>query len=1099
MKNNVNRVLVLVLFKIFLLSVSQKVLAVDIGKYDVFESTFTHSGTIDNPYNSLSATAQFTSPTGSTYSIQMFWDGGTTWKARFSPDQTGLWTYKTTSSNTGLNNQTGSFNCVSSTKKGGIRKRSDTPYHFERQDGTPFYFFGDTEWSLFTDDATENHNYGTVETYINVRASQGFNVIHAMLLNALGWNNNGGAPFNSFTNETLNPLYWQEVDKRIKYLNSKDITAGLLLAWASDARDWMDFENDTERRRFARYVASRYSAYNVYFIGVGEYNEYSAGTKETFASLIGQEIYDNDPHKRIITMHSTNTVEVFANNSWSGLGDYQQVYTSMNSAILDAKDHNKPVVNSEYAYYLRPNKQNSGDLTTIRNATYDIAMAGGYFITGFGTTYFGGARMDGTFNVNASINDDWEEDLKFVKSLFTSVDWYNLSSNNSLVTGSGTKYCLANPGNTYLFYVRGNSGSNSLNLNTSSSKSYSIQRFNPRDGSLTTLTGYTGTGPINFTNSDNSDWVYVVKATQSTGQAPSASISATSTTTVFVNENVDFSVTANDPDGSISSYVWNWGNSTQTGTGSPSSTISKSWSTVGKYTVSLTVQDNQNLTGVSNNIEITVTSNKPPVISEVNASPNTGSIPLNVTITAIATDPDNNTLSYSWDLNGDGNYGDATGSTINYTYTVAGNFTPTVRVSDGTNQVTKATTVDADNPSSNNTINVNFEPSGTLTPSGYLSDIGAVYGNRSNGYSYGWNATNANARNRSVSGVSLLQNTFNHMQKGSTFTWEIGVNNGVYEVNLMMGDPSFIDQLNSVLIENITVNDSDGKDNYDLFSAITVTVTDGKLTISPTSTASNAKIAYVEITSKGSITTPNPGTTTGSVLPWTEDFTLSNGTNVDNGSTKWSLVSTGMTATATFSVQSNQLTISDVDVEVKWLSEVITVSSAGSIKVSAKFNSNNAGNLDPDDFLGLHYTINGGSEVLISNQFDDFASNIVAKTFTVAAGDKIRLIAKARNTSSNEIYYLDDVKVESVASGAKEEVVEVSDYKVTVFPNPTSDKITFIGVLPGTAYGIYSMTGELVKSGLVSESFNNVEDLSVGVYFIRLKDQSATTLRICKQ
>ncbi|MDX2191008.1 MAG: T9SS type A sorting domain-containing protein, partial [Bacteroidota bacterium] len=328
------------------------------------------------------------------------------------------------------------------------------------------------------------------------------------------------------------------------------------------------------------------------------------------------------------------------------------------------------------------------------------------------------------------------------------------------------------------------------------------------------------------------------------------------------------------------------------------------------------------------------------------ASTTTGVAPLAVNFSVSASDPENNSLTYSWDLNGDGTFGDntSTSTSTSFNYTVAGTYTVTVRVSDGTNSPVSRS--------------VGITVSGTSTP---------------------------------------------------------------------------------------------------------------------------------------------PTTTSGTALPWMEDFTLSNGTNVDNGSTKWSLVNTGMTATATFSVQSNQLTISDVDVEVKWLSEEITVSSAGSIKVSAKFNSNNAGNLDPDDYLGLYYTINGGYEVLISNQFDDFASNLVAKTFTVSAGDKIRLIAKARNTSTNEIYYLDDVKVESVAAGAKITSIEESISQVTVFPNPTSDKITFTGVLPGTAFEIYSMTGEFVKSGLVSESFNNVEDLSVGVYFIRLKDKSVKTFRIIKQ
>jgi hypothetical protein len=58
-------------------------------------------------------------------------------------------------------------------------------------------------------------------------------------------------------------------------------------------------------------------------------------------------------------------------------------------------------VNSEYGYFLRdqsgdsvPDKDNS---TSARqcHASWDIAMAGGYIVTGFGTTYFGSSRDPG--------------------------------------------------------------------------------------------------------------------------------------------------------------------------------------------------------------------------------------------------------------------------------------------------------------------------------------------------------------------------------------------------------------------------------------------------------------------------------------------------------------------------------------------------------------------------------------------------------------------------------------------------------------------------------------------------------------------------------
>src|SRR5678809_327523 len=39
-------------------------------------------------------------------------------------------------------------------------------------------------------------------------------------------------------------------------------------------------------------------------------------------------------------------------------------------------------------------------------------------------------------------------------------------------------------------------------------------------------------------------------------------------------------------------------------------------------------------------------------------------------------------LTYTWDLNGDGTFGDATGPTASFTYTTAGVYHPSLRVTD---------------------------------------------------------------------------------------------------------------------------------------------------------------------------------------------------------------------------------------------------------------------------------------------------------------------------------------------------------------------------------------------------------------------------------
>jgi hypothetical protein len=61
--------------------------------------------------------------------------------------------------------------------------------HFERQDGSPFWFRGDTAWGLVTDKAEEKHDRAAALRYIDTRAGQGINVLHTMLFSEAGWDN----------------------------------------------------------------------------------------------------------------------------------------------------------------------------------------------------------------------------------------------------------------------------------------------------------------------------------------------------------------------------------------------------------------------------------------------------------------------------------------------------------------------------------------------------------------------------------------------------------------------------------------------------------------------------------------------------------------------------------------------------------------------------------------------------------------------------------------------------------------------------------------------------------------------------------------------
>jgi len=146
-------------------------------------------------------------------------------------------------------------------------------------------------------------------------------------------------------------------------------------------------------------------------------------------------------------------------------------------------------------------------------------------------------------------------------------------------------------------------------------------------------------------------------------------------------------------------------------------------------------------------------------------------------------------------------------------------------------------------------VRINFQLDGAEVPPGYLPDVGDTFRDHGSGFSYGWNFPNYRGRDRN-NHPDQRYDTLNHMQQIGTGIWEIALPNGQYDVWAVFGDPSYTNQVNTIDIEGVVMTDPDGQDHFDEYH-LAVTVTDGRLTIAPGPGASNAKIAFLEISSQG--------------------------------------------------------------------------------------------------------------------------------------------------------------------------------------------------------------------------------------------------------
>lgn len=532
-----------------------------VPRFGLHEASFQASTADGNPYAEIEADALVQRPDGDSWRIPLFWDGDTTWKLRLSPDLEGEWAYAIASNDPALDGASGAFTCTPSDLPGGLQAMPGRPSHFARQNGQPFWFLGDTAWGYFTDSDEEQHHREQAERYARTRASQGFNVIHSMAMSEQGVGNTGGPPFRSVEDETLNPAYWQEVDRRLAFANEQGLTVGMALAWGDKRGEpfaWNRFRDLDARKRYARYMAARYSAYDVYFLVSGEWNfeirarQGQTTTAEVFQefSAIGEALDEADPHGRMIGIHPWTTyggVREFFSVPWMSFADYQQSYRDLHERVLLSQRLPAPVVNSEYGYHLRdqdgdgkPDKSNSYSAEDMRFASWDIVTAGGYLVTGFGTTYFAGYRDPGPFDVDAVKNDVWEEQISHIRKFFTDLEWWKLIPADELISSeqprgkdretriqrngrpfnqlhppAATYWAMSAPGEVYVVYVRGLRRPVKLSIDSRAGE-FRARQFKPRSGEYEELEAVEAgedreAGEYVYSPPDAQDWVVVLE------------------------------------------------------------------------------------------------------------------------------------------------------------------------------------------------------------------------------------------------------------------------------------------------------------------------------------------------------------------------------------------------------------------------------------------------------------------------------------------------------------------------------------------------------------------------------------------------------------
>jgi hypothetical protein len=522
----------------------------EMPKWSVYEISLTASGNSSNYYTDPNASviAKFSGPGGVTKRVSGFWDGGKSFKIRFTPEVEGTWTYQTSSTDAGLSGKRGTFTCSHPlpAKHGFVRIDSQHPNSFVWDDRTRYFMWGQTYYDVVIS-AFANDNW---KEGVDKSLAYGMNKVRMHVYAQSFYKPQ--VEFNGYPDaqpylgastkpdrDQLNIQYWRKLDEMVRYMDSKGMVADLIITnpyWKNRM-----FGTDEQNDRFVKYVVTRYAAYtNVIWCLANEWSTsatYGGDHPQDHGDFdrMGGIVRSNDPWRsegellRPLSIHNTSrsigfeffdsTWPTYVANQYHNSravstpnGDeWGNTGITHNVKLAGSLKRHMPIANDEYGYIGQTHPPLAEGVTMtramLRGAIWGIAIGGGYGSSG-------DIRLHPNGKGNPEITGDWldapEEygDLKRTIDFFTTkaIEYWKMSGQNALLTAGSRSYVLAEDGRQYVIYTA-SGGAFSVRLVTGNYKAW---RYDPTNGTETSLGTLSG-GERNFDLPANHDYVVYLK------------------------------------------------------------------------------------------------------------------------------------------------------------------------------------------------------------------------------------------------------------------------------------------------------------------------------------------------------------------------------------------------------------------------------------------------------------------------------------------------------------------------------------------------------------------------------------------------------------
>jgi hypothetical protein len=279
-----------------------------------------------------------------------FWDGGTTYRARFSPPAEGEWSWEVVDAMTPVDVRSGSIAVSRGASHGPVRVAHR--FHFAHADGTPFRPVGATAYNWLHQDEP------LFSSTVDAIAEAGFNKFRFMV-----FPQGGGyiehipalMPFEKTDGrwDVTRPVpeFFQRLDRAVEVLGERGIQADVLIYNAYDRGQFgLNELTEEEDAVYLRYLVARLAAHpHVWWSLCNEFDQLERPAERW--DRTGALLAEIDPYDHLRSIH--NWIELYDNNQpWVTHASIQNgsVTTDFGRANLYRDVYGKPVVLDEIKY-----------------------------------------------------------------------------------------------------------------------------------------------------------------------------------------------------------------------------------------------------------------------------------------------------------------------------------------------------------------------------------------------------------------------------------------------------------------------------------------------------------------------------------------------------------------------------------------------------------------------------------------------------------------------------------------------------------------------------------------------------------------------------